>query len=211
MVDSALALLRERSSAGVTIDSILTHSGSPRGSVYHHFPGGRDQIILDAVARAGRHVSGLIDDPEERTPVAVVRRLLDFWEQVLRETDFLAGCPVVALTVDVPTSRPEAIDLVASTFTHWHMRLVAVLRESAVGEERSHRLATLLIAAAEGAVLLCRALRSATPLHDIYDELLPLIANGSADGATEAGAVTRPQSERTGSSPCRVTDARPTT
>lgn len=68
---------------GVTVDALLAHSGAPRGSVYHHFPGGRDQIIFEAVRVAGRHIAALIDEPAEHDPTAVVRRFPDFWERIL--------------------------------------------------------------------------------------------------------------------------------
>lgn len=45
MIESTIALLRERGAAGMTIDAVLEHSGAPRGSVYHHFPGGRRELL----------------------------------------------------------------------------------------------------------------------------------------------------------------------
>lgn len=176
MIGSAVALLRERSAAGVTIDAVLAHSGAPRGSVYHHFPGGRDQLILEAVRVAGRHVATLIGEPGEHDPEAVVRRFLDFWEHILIDADYLAGCPVVALTVDGQAGQPAVHDLVQEIFALWQAGLEEVLTASGVERRRSARLATLVIAAAEGAVLLCRAHRSAEPLHDVCAELCALLA-----------------------------------
>src|SRR5664279_5652663 len=82
MVDGALALLRERSSAGVSVDAVLARSGAPRGSVYHHFPGGRDQIIREAVQSAGHHVAGMIEGADSAG--AVIDGFARFWEHVLR-------------------------------------------------------------------------------------------------------------------------------
>jgi AcrR family transcriptional regulator len=61
MVLSAAALLREYGANATSIDRVLAHSGAPRGSVYHHFPGGRAQLIEEAVALAGAFISGLIE------------------------------------------------------------------------------------------------------------------------------------------------------
>lgn len=175
MIDSAVTLLRERSAAGVTVDAVLARSGAPRGSVYHHFPDGRDQIVLEAVRLAGQHVATLIGEPGERDPSAVVRRFLDFWEHILRDADYIAGCPVVALTVDSSAERPAIRDLVKDIFDLWHQKLESVLTASGIDIGRARRLATTVIAAAEGAVLLCRAQRSAVPLHDVCDELCALL------------------------------------
>lgn len=176
MIDSAVALLRERSATGVTIDAVLARSGAPRGSVYHHFPGGRDQIVLEAVAVAGRYVAELIARSEEGgDPSAVVRRFLDFWERMLLDSDYLAGCPVVSLTVDSRADQPDAIKLVEEIFLLWQSRLRSVLVSSGIEVSRAGRLATMIVAAAEGAVLLSRAQRSLEPLHDVCDELGALI------------------------------------
>ena len=53
MLDSTALLLRERGVGGVTVDAVLAHSGAPRGSVYHHFPGGRNQLLLEALEASG--------------------------------------------------------------------------------------------------------------------------------------------------------------
>jgi TetR/AcrR family transcriptional regulator, lmrAB and yxaGH operons repressor len=171
MVDSAVALLRERSSAGVTIDAVLAHSGAPRGSVYHHFPGGRDQLVREAVERSGRYVARLIAEADGH-PGDVVRRFVVFWEQVLTATDYLAGCPVVALTVDAgEAERP----LVEEVFAGWYRGLLEVFTRNGIEAQRAARLATLTIAATEGAILLCRAQRSAEPLHAVATELRLLL------------------------------------
>ena len=62
MLDSAVLLLRERGAAGVTVDAVLAHSGAPRGSVYHHFPGGRNEMVLGAVRQAGDYIGAMVND-----------------------------------------------------------------------------------------------------------------------------------------------------
>ena len=94
MLTSAAEVLRERGAAGVTIDEVLSRSGAPRGSVYHHFPGGRNQILLEALQFAGDSMSTAIDDAASQGPMALLREFVDLWEDVLQESDFAAGCPV---------------------------------------------------------------------------------------------------------------------
>jgi len=171
MVDSAVVLLRERSSAAVTVDAVLAHSGAPRGSVYHHFPQGRQQLLREAVERAGRHVARLIEGADG-SPAEVVEKLVEFWEHVLEESDHAAGCPVVALTVDGDASVQPVVQEV---FGLWQIRLVEAFIRDGVAADRADRLATLVIAAGEGAVLLCRAQRSAEPLRTVFEELRPVL------------------------------------
>lgn len=171
MVDSTVALLRQRSSAGVTIDAVLAHSGAPRGSVYHHFPGGRDQLITEAVGQAGRYVAALIAETDG-PPTHVVARFVEFWEHVLDGTDHEAGCPVVALTID---ATEEQRALVREIFALWQTGLVDGFTRSGIDGQRATRLATLVIAAAEGAIILCRAERSTAPLRSVTAELHALL------------------------------------
>lgn len=175
MLHSAVALLRERSAAGVSIDAVLAHSGAPRGSVYHHFPGGRDEMIVEAVRLAGDHVAGLIERTGGEDPCAVVHRLADFWRGVLRGGDHRAGCPVVALAVDQRGDDPVAAQVVREVFALWQQRLAEVFTASGIEPDRAGRLATVVIAAAEGAVLLCRARGDAQPLDDVCVELCALL------------------------------------
>lgn len=175
MLHSAVALLRERSAAGVSIDAVLAHSGAPRGSVYHHFPGGRDEMIVEAVRLAGDHVAGLIERTDAEDPCAVIRRLADFWRGVLADGQHRAGCPVVALAVDQRGDDPAAEQVVREVFALWQQRLAEVFTASGMDVARAGRLALLVIAAAEGAVVLCRAQRDAQPLDDICVELCALV------------------------------------
>src|SRR5262245_46648220 len=115
MLGSALALLRERGANGVTLDAVLAHSGAPRGSIYHHFPGGRDQLVVEAAAIGGGLVTGILEH-NSGDPRAALNELLAFWKQLLHDSDYRAGCPVVALAVDGPERVPEAAELTRHVF-----------------------------------------------------------------------------------------------
>ncbi len=171
MVRSAAALLQHRSAAGVSIDAVLAHSGAPRGSVYHHFPGGRDELIVDAVRLAGERIAAVIARADTRKPSTVVETFVTFWRRELVESDFRAGCPVVALAVD---GRDEP-DVVTEVFALWHTTLRTLLVAAGLDLARSARLAHLCVAAVEGAILLCRARRDTVPLDDVGAELGALL------------------------------------
>lgn len=120
-----MQLLRERGAAGVTVDAVLAHSAAPRGSVYHHFPGGRDELILGAVRAAGDFIGALVDEtPADGDPRRELERFVRFWQQALADNDFRAGCPVVALVVDSRLDSPEATRLVREIFTRWRATML---------------------------------------------------------------------------------------
>ncbi|MPY77353.1 MAG: TetR family transcriptional regulator [Actinophytocola sp.] len=175
MVDSAVTLLRERGASGVSIDAVLAHSGAPRGSVYHHFPGGRNELVLSAVRQAGNHIGRQINRrPTVGEPHVVLDGFVDYWRRTLTDSGYRSGCPVVALAVDNRGELPEAADAVREIFWAWQEKLRELLIEAGLPTERSKRLAKVAVAAVEGAVVLCRAERSTEPLDVVIEELAPL-------------------------------------
>jgi TetR/AcrR family transcriptional regulator, lmrAB and yxaGH operons repressor len=176
MLDSAVLLLRERGAAGVTVDAVLAHSGAPRGSVYHHFPGGRNEMLLGAVRQAGDYITGMVDASAAEGDVQqTVERLVHFWKRALTKTDFRAGCPVVAMAVDSRDTVPEAAELVRETFARLQVSLSDLLSANGFAKGRAQRLATLIVSAVEGAIILCRAHRDLSPLDDVLTEIAPLL------------------------------------
>jgi AcrR family transcriptional regulator len=176
MLDSAVLLLRERGAAGVTVDAVLAHSGAPRGSVYHHFPGGRNELVLGAVRQSGDYITTMVDASVAEGDVRrTVDRLVGFWRRALTKSDYRAGCPVVAMAIDSRESIPEAAELVREIFARWRVSLSEVLSASGFPHARAQRLATLIVAAIEGAIILCRAQRDLSPLDDVHAEIAPLL------------------------------------
>lgn len=176
MLNSAIALLRERGAGGVTIDAVLAHSGAPRGSVYHHFPGGRDEMLLTGARQAADFITHLIDvAAADGDPGTAIDTFVEFWRQSLLATDYRAGCPVVALAVDSRDDLPDASELVRTTFDVWQTKLTALLVESGHPKARARALATMAVASIEGAVLLCRSERSDVPLTTVAAELRRLL------------------------------------
>src|SRR3954469_19320769 len=96
MLISAAEVMRERGAAGVTIDEVLARSGAPRGSVYYHFPEGRNQILTEALRYAGGALTDVIDEAAAKGGMYLVRRFVAFWEAVLVERDLTPACPVGA-------------------------------------------------------------------------------------------------------------------
>ena len=176
MLASAAEVLRERGAAGVTIDEVLSRSGAPRGSVYHHFPGGRNQILLEALEFAGDSMSTAIGDAASRGPMALLRKFVDLWEDVLRVSDFSAGCPVVAAAISTSDEDPRLRHDAAQIFDRWRAALTHSFVADGFGDSDAAALATTMLAAIEGAVILCRSLRSAQPLRDVADNIEFLVS-----------------------------------
>ncbi|MGP3922469.1 TetR/AcrR family transcriptional regulator [Streptomyces sp. 8N616] len=176
MVLSAAVLLREYGASATSIDRVLAHSGAPRGSVYHHFPGGRAQLIDEAVALAGDFIAGLIDAATQADdPVEAVDAFFALWRDRLVESDFRAGCPIVAVAVETNDDAPQLARSAAAVFARWQEALAALFAQHGLPEERGKRLAAFIIAAVEGAVIMCRAEQSTAPLDAAAAEIHDLL------------------------------------
>src|SRR6201990_1408710 len=122
MVVSAALLMRERGAQPTAIADVLEHSGAPRGSAYHYFPGGRTQLLCEAIDYAGEYVAAKIAKAD--SSVEVLDRLCTHYRKQLLASDFRAGCPVVAVTVeagdpDKPGQSTPVIERAAAAFTRW--------------------------------------------------------------------------------------------
>ncbi len=177
MVASAADLIRTHGSTATSIDRVLARSGAPRGSVYHHFPGGRAQLVEEAVTYAGGHVSALIDAAAANgDPATVVDRFLGMWREQLVASDFQAGCPVVAVAVEANEGAPQLSAAAGAAFARWQEQLSTVLADAGLDAGRAAQLATLVIAAVEGALVLCRAQRRTDPMDAVGAELRAVLA-----------------------------------
>jgi AcrR family transcriptional regulator len=181
MVISAALLLREKGVSGTSFGDVIAHSGAPRGSIYHHFPGGKAQLVEAAVRYAGDYVAATVERSGE-DPVAALRELTAFWRATLEESDFRAGCPVVAVAVEAGDEERAAAAAAAEVFAAWRSLIERLLRARGVPGARARRLSTTTVAAIEGAVVLCRADRDVRPLLDVSREL--------EDALTQALAAT---------------------
>jgi TetR/AcrR family transcriptional regulator, lmrAB and yxaGH operons repressor len=171
MIETAAVVMRERGVEATSFSEVLARSGAPRGSIYHHFPGGKAQLIEEATRYAGEFtVAGLVRALEQDDPLAAVRSFSAFWLKLLRRSDFTAGCPVVAASLEGERS-PGAREAAAEAFSSWEKVLADALRRRGLDRERARSLATTVITSIEGAVVVSRATRSAAPLERVAREL----------------------------------------
>jgi AcrR family transcriptional regulator len=184
MVAGAADLMSRRGVNATSLREVVRHTGTPRGSIGHHFPRGKLQLIEDAIVFAGAQVSGPLENlTRERGAIAGLRAFIALWRQTLEKTRFQAGCPVLAVAVEHyvnDTTDGEApdeaaqkhlLDLADGVFADWQRIMIAALRSDGVAPTRARRLAALVVASVEGTVAMCRASRSAQPLEDVRQEL----------------------------------------
>ena len=181
MLHSAIALMQRNGAAAVTVDAVLADSGAPRGSVYHHFSGGRDQIVSEALRNAGDMMTAMVVNGAQTSPLEAIETFVEFWTDMLVAGDYAHGCPVVAAAVSGAESSPDLQSTVAQIFTDWHVALSESLAAWGVDPARSEPLASMVVASFEGALVLARSRRSLTPLTDVAGELRRIVADALPD------------------------------
>jgi AcrR family transcriptional regulator len=186
MIVSTALLMRERGARATSLDAILAHSGAPRGSVYHHFPGGREQLLREATEYAGEYVARKLERDHGEEPLAALESLFDQYRENLVASDFRAGCPVVAVAIESAEEGPDLRDCTMAAFDRWRAAIAGSIAGAGVEAGRADELAMHVVAAFEGAIVLSRAYRDLEPLERVRRELRTQISDeiASAKGVT---------------------------
>ncbi len=178
MVISAALLIRERGAQPTAIADVLEHSGAPRGSAYHYFPGGRTQLLCEAIDYAGEYIAARIADA--KSGLDVLDDLVANYRRQLVRSEYRAGCPVVAVAVEAgdPDKQDQAtpvIDRAAAVFGRWTDLIAARLVADGVSAARAEELAMLSTTSIEGAIVVARASRDLKPLDLVHGQLRDLV------------------------------------
>ena len=159
--------------AGTGIAQILESSGVTRRSIYLNFPGGKSELVTAATRCAGEDIAATIGAYiDEPNPIAAFAHM---WCQILLDTDFEGGCPIVAAAC-CGEDNPGAAAAAAEVFAAWSRLLTDRLVHDGIADEVAQSLATMVVASVEGSVILSRAARSTAPLEQVARHLEELIA-----------------------------------
>jgi TetR/AcrR family transcriptional repressor of lmrAB and yxaGH operons len=176
MVTSAALLLRERGVAGTSVARVLEHSSGPRGSVQFHFPGGRAQMLTEALVWVGGRVTDVLTRDRDRgaTPAQMLTAICEHYKRQLIETDFRAGCPVGAVAQEA-FDDPDLGPAVAKVVDDWSTVLASALVDAGRDEAEASDLALLCISSLEGAITLARVRRSVRPIELVQEQVIPML------------------------------------
>jgi AcrR family transcriptional regulator len=179
MVRSAAQLIRRKGVSGTGMREIVTEADAPRGSLQHYFPGGKEELVSDALLWMGDVAAGRIRrclrELQARTPSALLASIVETWRRDLTNEGFSSGCPLVAAAADTAATSEQLRQVLRRAFDGWLEPLSESLVELGVPRERSDNLAIVFIAALEGAIILARIRRDLSPFDALVLELGPLL------------------------------------
>jgi TetR/AcrR family transcriptional regulator, lmrAB and yxaGH operons repressor len=176
-VETTGRLLRRRGYAATGVKEIVERSGAPRGSLYFHFPGGKQELAVAAMEHTGRELRegiALLMSTPQGTALSLAG-LIDALAAGLEASGYRDGCPIATVTLEAAGSEP--IRLTAErVFSSWLAELRLALIGEGMDEAGAERRALLVLSAIEGALILARARHDTGPLEAVKQELTELMA-----------------------------------
>lgn len=177
IVRAAATLFRRNGYAATGINEIADLAGAPKGSLYHYFPDGKDQIGEAAVRFAGKGVVATLEklEQEHRTASAMMQaycRLVLGW---MAKSGFRDGCPISTTLLE---SAPQSAGIALAgreAFVAWRAVIARALLRDGFSKAEARRLSTLAVSALEGSLILARVERSGEPIEDVAKSLAVIL------------------------------------
>ncbi|MBZ9755456.1 TetR/AcrR family transcriptional regulator [Mesorhizobium sp. ESP6-5] len=192
MIEATALLLRRRGYHGTSLNDILSASGAPRGSLYFHFPGGKDQLVVEVTRASVAEVTERLGEAlaAERDPAVAVHHIYQSVGRMLEDNEFSLGCPVAPVVLDSPGDVPDLVELCRSAFEQWIGLLREAFVRAGVPERRAQALALLVESSLEGLMVIARATRDRSSLNAVADEVAILIEQAVLAGKVAQRAET---------------------
>jgi AcrR family transcriptional regulator len=167
IVTHSAELFRRQGYSATGVKQIVEAAQAPFGSLYHFFPGGKEQLGAEAIRVSGALYEQLIPAVFDSAPdiVTGVRSFFAGAAEHLRETDYEDACPIATVALEVSSSSETMREACADVFESWISAGAARHTEAGIGTEKARELTIALLCALEGAFVLSRALRSTEPLE----------------------------------------------
>jgi AcrR family transcriptional regulator len=179
LLNGARRLLAEKGYAGMELRDVAERGKAPRGSIYHHFPGGKSQLAVEAAELEGTEIRAALESSLAELGVAeTLSTFGEMFRRRVKDHPERLGCPVAAAAL----ARPEDPALAAAAtaaFQSWEAPIAAALREEGIGATDAENFAGLVVSTIEGALIRARAAGDQEPLksavaglHQALDSIL---------------------------------------
>jgi AcrR family transcriptional regulator len=167
IIDSSAELFRRQGYAGTGIKQIVASANAPFGSIYHFFPGGKEQLGAEVIRSSGKLYMQLFATIAARAP-DVLTAIEDFFSgaaETLEETDYADACPIATLALEVASTNEPLREATAEVFDSWITGATEYFAAAGIPREKARELAFSMLSLLEGAFIFCRAMRTTEPLR----------------------------------------------
>ncbi|MEU4414077.1 TetR/AcrR family transcriptional regulator [Nocardia salmonicida] len=169
LIRATRSLIESHGYFGAGLNQIVQESGAPRGSLYFHFPGGKDELVAAALAESGSDIAGIIRTIEATDARDFARKMMNLLGDQLEASDWTIGCPVAAVALDTASTNDAVQQACSATYRLWE----EAIRERLIGfgHPEPERITTVALALIEGGLVLARTHRSRQPLQHLADTI----------------------------------------
>jgi TetR/AcrR family transcriptional repressor of lmrAB and yxaGH operons len=176
LISTTKRLLWTQGYSATGLNQIIAESGAPRGSIYFHFPGGKEHLTVEALRDAGAAQATVLRESYAKRGVAdALRASLRAFTRAMHESDWKRGCPLATVTLEAASLSEPIRQVCDAAFTEWREIFAEALVRDGIPGPRAAALATFWLSSVEGALVLSRAARSIAPLEGSVNELVALI------------------------------------
>jgi TetR/AcrR family transcriptional regulator, lmrAB and yxaGH operons repressor len=177
IVNTACHLMEHQGYHATGLNQILTESGAPKGSLYYYFPGGKEELTVEAIERTSLAITKRLQESMDNCdpPAMALKAFLYSLAGYIEASNYGAGGPITAIAIEAASISERLRLACRDAYCSWQAVLEEKFIRSGFPAERAKRLATLVIAAIEGAIILCRSEKSVAPLHAVAHELEGLL------------------------------------
>jgi TetR/AcrR family transcriptional regulator, lmrAB and yxaGH operons repressor len=176
LLDATETLIARHGYEGTGVNTVLAASGVGNGSLYHHFPGGKDELVAASIERVGTTSRDQIEAALAGGSDAAIRSMFGFTSRRLVADEFAAGCRIATPLADA-SPEAEVVRLAAvAAFASWADVIADRLVVEGWDRDLARTTAGTLVALLQGGLLLARGEQSTRPLDDARDAALDLVA-----------------------------------
>lgn len=177
MVATTAHLLRAQGYAGTGLNQVTAEANAPKGSMYHHFPGGKEELAAEAIAHYAGTVQSLLEHCLQAPDIADgLDAFITALAHQLDRSQFRDGCPVGVVAMEAAAASERLAAATKAAFEQWRAVIARTMTEHGVPDPDDR--ATTVIAAVEGGVMLSRAHRSTGPLLSVSRSLRHIVNAG---------------------------------
>jgi len=180
LVETTAQLLQRQGLNGTGVLEVLRESGAPRGSLYFHFPGGKEQLTVEAIEYSRSVITAWLRKSLDAhsEPGAAFVDITERYARRLERSEYTLGCPIAAVALEGTPLSDNLRRASEAALAEWEELLSGYLAERGLGADRARSVATAFICSLEGALMLARARRTAEPMRAV-GALIPALLPGS--------------------------------
>jgi TetR/AcrR family transcriptional repressor of lmrAB and yxaGH operons len=177
LISTTKRLLWSQGYGATGMSQIITESRTPRGSVYFHFPGGKEELAVEALRNAGESLAASLRKSFDEAPCVgdALREFVESFARAMEQSSWRRGCPIATVTLEAAAVSEPIRQACDAAFAQWRGIIRDRLVRDGINPERAERLASFVLSSLEGALVLSRAAKDVAPLDAVADQLTALV------------------------------------